>query len=147
VGAGEMGGSAAGGSELPLAPRATGAGMTCGGSDAAAFAASVFAAAAPAATAGDEAERPAVDGVETGPVSREQPEAQPVAAGPVKVGVYRPRLDDVTALVRALVVALVTGAAAAPMGAMASATTSDSADSRDSSATFPRMNLSLTGSA
>src|SRR5579863_4733175 len=70
VGAGEMGGSAAGGSELPLAPRETGAGMTCGGSDAAAFVASVFAAAALATTAGDEAERPAVDGVETGPVSR-----------------------------------------------------------------------------
>lgn len=55
-----------------------------------------------------------MDGAGNGPVSRAQPaEAQPVAAGPVKVGEDLPRLEDVTALVRALA-AFVTGAAVAP---------------------------------
>jgi hypothetical protein len=41
-------------------------------------------------------ERDAVDGVGKGPVSKEQPtEAQPVAAGPTKVGVNSPKLVDV----------------------------------------------------
>jgi hypothetical protein len=56
----------------------------------------------------------------------------------VKVGENLPRLDDVTALVRALVV-FVTGAAVAPPGATTSATASDSMDSRDRSATLPRI--------
>jgi hypothetical protein len=68
---------------------------------------SVAAAAAPAAcfavaagfAAADEADRPAVDGVLNGPVSREHPAvAQPVAAGPVKVGAPVPRLVDVMVL-------------------------------------------------
>ncbi len=37
--------------------------------------------------------RLAVDGVALGPVSREQPEAQPVAAGPAKVDGKFPKLD------------------------------------------------------
>jgi hypothetical protein len=53
--------------------------------------------------------RSAVDGEKNGPVSKEQPEAQPVAAGPTKVGEYSPNLDDV--------MALVTGAAATPEAA------------------------------
>ena len=55
-----------------------------------------------------------MDGEKKGPVSKEQPEAQPVAAGPTKVGENSPKLDDVTALVGALVV-FVTGAAAGPL--------------------------------
>jgi hypothetical protein len=43
----------------------------------------------------------AVEGVEIGPVRSWHPEAQPVAAGPVKVGEYVPRLDVVTAAVAA----------------------------------------------
>jgi len=35
-----------------------------------------------------------VDGEEKGPVSNEQPLAQPVAAGPTKVGVFSPKLVD-----------------------------------------------------
>ena len=57
------------------------------------------------ATDGSVEERDAVDGEKKGPVSKEQPEAaQPVAAAPTKVGEYFPKLDDVTALVEALVV-------------------------------------------
>src|SRR5271163_3304453 len=42
----------------------------------------------------EEAEKDSVDGVWTGPVSKAQPrEAQPVAAGPTKVGEYSPKLD------------------------------------------------------
>ena len=44
----------------------------------------------------------AVDGVLSGPVSRLQLTAQPVAAGPAKVGLNVPRLDVVTALARAV---------------------------------------------
>jgi len=44
----------------------------------------------------------AVDGVLTGPVSSEQLTLHPVAAGPAKVGLNVPRLDEVTAAVRAL---------------------------------------------
>jgi hypothetical protein len=52
-------------------------------------------------------------GVTVGPVSRSQPDAQPVAAGPAKVGVTVPRLEEVT--LAALAVAVVcTGAAFAP---------------------------------
>ena len=41
-----------------------------------------------------------VDGVGYGPASSEQPAVtQPVAAGPVKVGEWSPRLEDVTLLV------------------------------------------------
>src|SRR5215471_20303253 len=61
-----------------------------------------FAAAAgfAAAAAGAEADRPAVDGVRNGPVSREHPAvAQPVAAGPAKVGASVPMLVDVMVLV------------------------------------------------
>ena len=55
-----------------------------------------------------------MDGVGNGPVSRSQPgEVQPVAAGPVKVGVNVPRLDDLTWLV-ALTVLVVLAADAAP---------------------------------
>jgi hypothetical protein len=86
--------------------------------------------------------RLAVDGVLVGPVSKEHPaEAQPVAAGPTKVGAKFPRLDDVTPLV--LAVAFVAEAALAPTGATTSATTSDSRDRKDRSATLPRIVLSL----
>jgi hypothetical protein len=40
----------------------------------------------------------AVEGVGKGPESSEQPEEQPVAAGPTKVGEKVPRLDDVIVL-------------------------------------------------
>ncbi|HTS99712.1 MAG TPA: hypothetical protein VMI33_24140 [Streptosporangiaceae bacterium] len=60
-----------------------------------AFAVAAFLAAA--AAAGDDPETDAVDGVRNGPESREQPEAaQPVAAGPAKVGLTVPRLEVVT---------------------------------------------------
>jgi hypothetical protein len=52
----------------------------------------------------------AVDGVLTGPVSSEQLTLHPVAAGPAKVGLNVPRVDEVTAAARALV-ALLCGAA------------------------------------
>jgi hypothetical protein len=41
-------------------------------------------------------ESDAAEGERKGPVSREQPEEQPVAAGPTKVGEYSPKLDDLT---------------------------------------------------
>jgi hypothetical protein len=64
-------------------------------------------------------------------VSKEQPEAQPVAAEPVKVGETLPRLLDLTALVVLTVLAVVaTWAAAAPPDATTSATGSDNSDSR-----------------
>ncbi|MGA8458175.1 MAG: hypothetical protein WB800_22420, partial [Streptosporangiaceae bacterium] len=66
-----------------------------------------------------------------GPVSNEQPEAQPVAAGPVKVGETLPRLLDLTALVVLTVLAAVaTRADAVPPEATTSATGSDNSDSR-----------------
>jgi hypothetical protein len=42
--------------------------------------------------------RDAVEAVGKGPWSNEQPEAQPVAAGPTKVGENVPRLEDVIVL-------------------------------------------------
>lgn len=69
-----------------------------------------------------------VEGARNGPVSREQPAAaQPVAAGPVKVGAFWPRLDVVTAVVRVLA-APATRAAAGPEMA-SSATGKDSTES------------------
>src|ERR1700689_1620927 len=111
----------------------TGDGIACGPSFAAAascFAVAAFFAAA-AAAAGDEAKSPAVDGDGNGPVSREQPSvAQPVAAGPVKVGDEVPRLDEVTVLVALTVVVVVaTRADAAPPERTMSATGSDHSDS------------------
>ena len=93
--------------------------------------ASFFAAAAPAATAGDEADRPAVDGVGNGPESSEQPgEVQPVAAVPTKVGEPVPRLVDLTVWVDLTVlVVLATRADAAPPERTTSATGSDNTDS------------------
>jgi len=44
-------------------------------------------------------EREAVDGEKNGPVSKEQPDAQPVAAGPAKVGGNSPKLDDLIVFV------------------------------------------------
>jgi hypothetical protein len=100
------------------------------GASAAAAAASAFAEgaslAAAAAEAVGELARDAVDGLGNGPVSREQPaEAQPVAAGPVKVGAPDPRLDDVTVWV-----ALAAGAADAPPENATNAIGSDNSDSR-----------------
>jgi hypothetical protein len=64
-------------------------------------------------------------------VSKEQPEAQPVAAGPVKVGETLPRLLDLTVLVVLTVpVVVATRADAVPPEAMTSATGSDNSDSR-----------------
>jgi hypothetical protein len=72
------------------------------------------------------AEACAVDGVENGPESSEQPgEVQPVAAGPTKVGAAVPRLDEETAVVAALA----TGAADAPPAETTSATGSANSDS------------------
>jgi hypothetical protein len=82
----------------------------------------------------------ATDGVGNGPVSRWQPEAQPVAAVPVKVGADCPRLDDWTPLVWASAV-LVIGAAVAPLGATASAIISDSRDRREMNVAFLRITL------
>jgi hypothetical protein len=66
-----------------------------------------------------------VDGEGNGPVSREQPaEAQPVAAGPVKVGGAVPRLVDVTVLA-----GLAALADATPPEDTRSAVGSDSSDS------------------
>ena len=85
------------------------------------------AASAFAVAACDEADRPAVDGAGNGPESREQPaDAQPVAAGPTKVGAAVPRLDDVTALV----VLATRAAEAPPETATASAIGSDNSDTR-----------------
>jgi hypothetical protein len=68
--------------------------------------------------------RSAEDGVAVGPVSREQPgDAQPVAAGPTKVGEYVPKLDDVTELFPE---ELVAGAAPAPLEATVTASASGS---------------------
>ena len=55
-------------------------------------------------------------GVTVGPVSRSQPDAQPVAAGPVKVGLKVPRLAEVTlaALAVPAVAVACAGAACAP---------------------------------
>jgi hypothetical protein len=110
----------------------TGDGIACGPSVAAAascFAVAAFFAAA--AAAGDEADRPAVDGDGNGPVSREQPAvAQPLAAGPVKVGDEVPRLDEATVLVVLTVLVVVaTRADAAPPDRTTSATGSDNSDS------------------
>jgi hypothetical protein len=110
----------------------TGDGIACGPSVAAAascFAVAAFFAAA--AAAGDEAGRFAVEGEGNGPVSREQPAvAQPVAAGPVKVGDEVPKLDEVTMLVALTVlVAVATRADAAPPDRTTSATGSDNSDS------------------
>lgn len=89
-------------------------------------------------------ETEAVDGVRMGPVSKEQPaEAQPVAAGPTKVGLKFPRLYGLTAPVRALVFVVVAVAAVAPCGATISATASDNRDRMDRSATLPRMDALL----
>jgi hypothetical protein len=56
-----------------------------------------------------------VDGAGYGPASSEQPAVtQPVAAGPVKVGEWSPRLEDVTLLVAWVVAAV----AAVPPGAV-----------------------------
>jgi len=75
------------------------------------------------ATAGSLEESGPVYGEKSGPVSKEQPEeAQPVAAGPTKVGEYCPKLDDVMAVVGPLVV--VAAGAAAPPEATTSATAS-----------------------
>ena len=72
-----------------------------------------------------------MDGETKGPVSKEQPEPpQPVAAGPTKVGEYDPKLDDVMALVGALVVS-VTGAVAAAPETTTRAAASDSSASLD----------------
>src|SRR5262249_46858754 len=60
----------------------------------------------------DLMDRCATDGTRNGPVSRWQPEAQPVAAEPTKVGLNGPMPDDLTAPGRAPV-ALPCGAAAA----------------------------------
>lgn len=104
----------------------TGDGIACGPSvtpAASCFAVAAFLAAA--AAAGDEADRPAVDGAGNGPVSREQPAvAQPVAAGPVKVGGEVPKLDEV-----AVLVVPATRADAAPPERTTSATGSDNSDS------------------
>jgi hypothetical protein len=78
----------------------------------------------------------AVDGVVDGPLSREQPLGQPVAAGPANVGENCPKLDVVTALAWAPVALPV--AAAAPPKAPSSSTGSDS---NDSCATRLRMML------
>lgn len=89
-------------------------------------------AAAEEADAAELRERDAVDGEKKGPVSREQPEAQPVAAGPAKVGEYFPKLDEVMPLVLDDVMPLVpfvTGAAPAVPEASISATGNDSNDS------------------
>ena len=121
----------------------TGDGIACGPSftpAASCFAVAAFFAAA--AAAGDEADRPAVDGAGNGPVSREQPAvAQPVAAGPVKVGDEVPRLDEVTVLVALTVLVVVaTRADAAPPERTTSATGSDN---RDSSANNLRTRLDI----
>ena len=80
---------------------------------------------------------PAVDGEDVGPVSREHPaEAQPVAAGPVKVGAPSPRLDEVTGLVWALIV--VAGVAFAPAWVTNRAATSERTDSNGSRTNFRR---------
>jgi hypothetical protein len=47
-----------------------------------------------AATAGPPAGIDFVDGEKKGPVSNEQPLAQPVAAGPTNVGEFSPKLVD-----------------------------------------------------
>src|SRR5580704_14802541 len=59
-------------------------------------AASASAALAAAVALADPTAKDAVDGETNGPVSRLQPLAQPVAAGPVKVGENVPRLEEVT---------------------------------------------------
>src|SRR5215469_9080962 len=110
---------------LAATRRAVGDGMTCAFD--AVLAASWFAVAAflAAAAADDEADSPAVDGVGNGPVSREQlAGAQPLAAGPVKVGEAVPRLVDVTVLV-----VLATRAAAVPPEKTTSAIGSDNTES------------------
>ena len=86
-------------------------------------------------------ETEAVDGEAKGPNSSEQPaEAQPVAAGPTKVGLNCPRLDDLTALA-----VLAAGAAVARVGTVTRAMISESSDSIDSRVAFRRMALSLVG--
>ena len=88
-------------------------------------------------------ETEAVDGEEKGPTSSEQPaEAQPVAAGPTKVGLNCPRLDDLTALA-----VLATGAAVAPVGTATRAMISESSDRSDSRVNFRRIALSPVGRA
>jgi hypothetical protein len=121
----------------------TGDGIACGPSvtpAASCFAVAAFFAAAVAAA--EEAGRFAVEGEGNGPVSREQPAvAQPVAAGPVKVGDEVPKLDEVTVLVALIVLAVVaTRAEAAPPDRTTSATGSDS---RDSSANNLRTRLGI----
>jgi hypothetical protein len=87
------------------------------------------------------ADRCAVDGVANGPVSKWQPEAQPAAAEPTKVGLNDPRLDDLT-LDDVTVVAVVfaTGAAAAPPE---NATNATGSAKTDTSATNLRTRLFL----
>jgi hypothetical protein len=70
----------------------------------------------------------AVDDVLNGPVSREQPDVQPVAAGPANVGENCPKLDVVTALAGAPVALPV--AAATTKKAPSSITGSDSSVTR-----------------
>ena len=57
---------------------------------------SALAALAAAVALADPTAKDAVDGETNGPVSRLHPLAQPVAAGPVKVGEKLPRLEEVT---------------------------------------------------
>ncbi len=57
---------------------------------------SALAALAAALALADPTAKDAVDGVANGPVSRSHPLAQPVAAGPTKVGEKVPRLEEVT---------------------------------------------------
>ncbi len=88
----------------------------------AAAAAAARAALVAAAAFAEPSAKDAVDGVTVGPVSRSHPLAQPVAAGPVKVGVKTPRLDVVTAdLAVFAVVAVFAVLADAPPGAASSA--------------------------
>ena len=59
-------------------------------------AASALAVLAAAFALADPTAKDAVDGETNGPVSRSHPLAQPVAAGPTKVGEKVPRLEEVT---------------------------------------------------
>lgn len=105
---------------LPESPRRgrTGDGMACG------LRGEIADSVSGLATADSLREKGAVDGEKKGPVSKEQPEAQPAAAEPTKVGEYGPKLDDAMALAESLVVSV--PAATAPAEATISASATDS---------------------